>query len=434
MSAVSPARRAAAFVVRSVSRGRRLDRALDALGGRLPERDRRWVHELAYGTVRLRGRLDYLLDLHLRKGISSLSPLMLDLLRQGSYQVLYMSGVPAYAAIDQTVTQVREVAGSGGARLANGVLRSIEREGGDQVRFPPLESDPGLHLSTWGSHPRWMVDRWLVRWSPQEVARLVESNNTQPPLFLRPLGLSTREAAALLEKAGYGCRALQEGLPCLRLEDGTNPALLLERVPGIVQDPGAALVTVYADPPPGRPVTDLCAAPGGKALALAGEGAYVLAADRSRPRLGVLKENLARIGGRVEVLRADARVPPFEEAAFVLLDVPCSGTGTLRRHPDARWRLEPGSVSSLAGLQAEMLEAASALVPPGGHLVYATCTLEPEENEEQVNTFLARHSGFEVQVTSTAASDYVDEDGLLRVLPQVTGFDGAFAARLVRTS
>ena len=146
MPQVTEDREAAASVLRAVSRGRRLDRAMDDAARGLPDRERRWVQEAAYGTLRLRGRLDFLLDLHLRKGLDSLSPLLLDLLRLGAYQLLYMDGVPSYAAVSQTVTQVRRIAGQGGSRLANGVLRSLEGEGAELSRFPALEADPHGHF------------------------------------------------------------------------------------------------------------------------------------------------------------------------------------------------------------------------------------------------------------------------------------------------
>jgi 16S rRNA (cytosine967-C5)-methyltransferase len=425
---------AAAAVLRAVSRGRRLDRALDEAAARLPTRERRWVQEAAYGTVRLRGRLDHLLGLHLRKGLSSLSPLLLDLLRQGAYELLYMGGVPDYATLSQTVAQVRRVAGEGAGKLANGVLRSLQREGGEISRFPSFADDPLAHLATWGSHPEWMVSRWLDRWEPGEVRQLVEWNNAPPPLYLRPLGRSLPEARAALEAAGWTCQEAGPGAPCLLLEHGTNPAPLLEVVRGIVQDPGAALVTVYADVPAGAVVADLCAAPGGKALALASSGSYVLAGDASPARLRTLRENLARVGGRVDLVAALAQAPPFEEMPFVLLDVPCSGTGTLRRHPDARWRLTLGTLMRLVELQEEMLDAGARLVPTGGHLLYSTCTLEPEENQAQVEAFLARTPGFAVEETGAVPREYLDGEGRLVVLPHISGFDGAFAARLVRRS
>jgi len=434
MAGVTEGRRIAALVLWAASRGRRLDLALGEAGATLPPRERRWVQEATYGVARFRGRLDFLLDLHLNKGLESLGPRILDLLRLGAYQLLFMDGVPPYAAISQTVDQVRALAGGGVGRMANAVLRSLAREGGAVERFPDFETDPLSHLSTWGSHPDWLVGRWLRRWEPGAVRMLVDWNNAPPPLYVRPLGITLEEGARRLAEEGVDARIPGDGVPCLRLEDGTNPARLLEAFPGIVQDPGAALVTLYADPPRGVEVFDLCAAPGGKALALAGEGFYVLAADRSFSRSKVLGQNLERVGGSVRLVVADARQPPFTEARFVLLDVPCSGTGTLRRHPDARWRLSPKMLGGLVELQREMMEAAGRLIPPGGFLVYSTCTLEEEENERQVEDFLARHPGFSLEETRAVNPSFVDEKGCLRVQPQDAGYDGAFAARLVKGS
>ena len=193
-------------------------------------------------------------------------------------------------------------------------------------------------------------------------------------------------------------------------------------------------MTVYADPPPGFRVVDLCAAPGGKALALSQGSRAVLAGDTSPSRMAILRENVERVGARVDLMVADARRPPLARAEFVLLDVPCSGTGTLRRHPDARWRLTPGTLASLVRLQREILQASRALIPRGGHLVYATCTLEEEENRNQVRDFLRENPGFRVEDTGTAPLRFLTRDGYLQVLPQDAGFDGSFAARLVRDS
>lgn len=434
VASVTEGRRVAAFILQAASRGRRLDLAFSEATARLPPRDRRWVQEAAYGTLRFRGRLDYLLDLHLKKGISSLSPPVLDLIRLGAYQLLFMDGVPSYAAISQTVDQVKGEMGGGGGRLANGVLRSLSREGGDEARFPDFLTDPLAHLSTWGSHPAWLVERWLRRWEAEKVRALVDWNNAPPPLYFRPLGADTGEVAAQMEAAGWKSWPVGDDIPCLLLEDGTNPAHLLKEFSGIIQDPGAALVTMYAAPPSGTPVADLCAAPGGKTLALAGDGALVLAGDRSPSRIEKVRENLARVGGNVELFVADARHPPLSEAPFILLDVPCSGTGTLRRHPDARWRLTLDMLETLVELQREILDSCRALIPPGGHLVYSTCTLEEEENEAQVTDFLARNPNFRLEETGAVSPTFLNEEGCLRVLPQDSGFDGAFSARFVRVS
>jgi 16S rRNA (cytosine967-C5)-methyltransferase len=225
---------------------------------------------------------------------------------------------------------------------------------------------------------------------------------------------------------------LGDGIPCLRLGDGTNPATVLDGIDGIIQDPAAGLVTMYADPPPGVRVLDLCAAPGGKALVLAAGGHPLLAGDRSLVRLGLLRENAARLRLSVDLMVADARRPPVTGGDFVLLDVPCSGTGTLRRHPDARWRLREETVVSLASLQKEILSGVRRLIPKGGHLVYSTCTLEEEENWLQVEGFLRENPGFRVEETGKVPESFITEEGFLQVLPQDSGFDGSFAARLVR--
>jgi 16S rRNA (cytosine967-C5)-methyltransferase len=433
-SPVTENRKAAATVLWAVSRGRRLDRALDEATEGLPPRDRRWVQEAAYGTIRLRGRLDFLLDLHLSKGTSSLHPRALDLLRLGAYQLLNMSGVPSYAAISQTVDQVKTEMGPGGGRMANGVLRSLLREGGEEARFPALEEDPLGHLTSWGSHPEWMVARWLKRWGAEETGALIQANNSPPPLYFRPLGEEAEETPGRMAEAGWSFRPAEGGVPCLRLEDGTNPARLLADFMGIVQDPGAALVTVYADPPPGKMVVDLCSAPGGKTMALASAGRRVLAGDRSRSRLRLVRENRDRLGQDVLMVVADARHPPLSDSPFLLLDVPCSGTGTLRRHPDARWRLTLEILQELVELQGQMLDSCASSIPMGGHLVYSTCTLEEEENEGQVASFLAKNTGFRLEETGSVSPRFLTEEGYLRVLPQDGEFDGAFSARMVRAS
>lgn len=435
MSRVSPARRAALEVLEAVDRGRRLDRALAEARTTVPERERPLLHELTYGVTRLRGRLDHVLDHHLREGIASVPPRLLNILRSAAYQLLHLDGIPAYAAVSQAVEQARENAGEGLAGVVNGVLRSVQRTGEDPVLFPDLLTDPAGHLSTWGSHPRWLVERWLRRWSLEEVRSLVEANNQAPPLFLRPVGLEAGTAVRRLAEAGVEARTVGGGSGCVRIGEGTDPARALGVVSAVVQDPGAALVVAYAAPPPGARVADLCAAPGGKALALVPAASYVLAADRSGPRLRLVRQNAERLEvgcDRLGIVEARAEEPPVASADLVLVDVPCTGTGTLRRHPDARWRIGPDGPRRMAEVQAGILDGASSAVRPGGLLVYSTCTLEPEENEEIVLAFLERHPTYRVEAGDGVPPSLVDLRGFLRVLPQETGFDGAFAARLRR--
>jgi 16S rRNA (cytosine967-C5)-methyltransferase len=346
-----------------------------------------------------------------------------------------MGSVPPYAAVSQAVEQAAGRARGRGApgRLVNAVLRAVGASGEDPELFPSFDADPEGYLSTWGSHPRWLVARWLERFPADEVRALVEGDNRVPATALVPLDGRVEEAERVLAAAGVEARAVGEGTIAVALAAGTDPARALAAVPrAVVQDPAASLVALYADAAPGTVVADLCAAPGGKALVLAGRGAYVLAADRSAARLRLLRANAERSAVRLGVVQAEAERPPCRPVAQVLVDAPCTGTGTLRRHPDARWRLAPGDVERMATVQGRILEGAARAVAPGGVLVYATCSLEPEENEGQVEAFLRRHPRFTPLGPGPVDRRYLDGQGRLVVLPHRTGFDGAFAVRLQR--
>jgi 16S rRNA (cytosine967-C5)-methyltransferase len=232
--------------------------------------------------------------------------------------------------------------------------------------------------------------------------------------------------------ADAGVEAVEVGSAtgCVRLEGGASVSTALGAIPdAVIQDPAANLVSRYADVPAGTMVADFCAAPGGKILALAGRASKILATDRSESRIRMVRDNARRTGRPIALAVADALHPAVLRADVVLLDVPCSGTGTLSRHPDARWRLRPEAIDEMADLQARMLEAAAEVVAPGGLLVYSTCTLEPEENEVRVEAFLGARPDFAVEPTGVTRG-FLDTSGYLVVTPQRTGFDGAFAARM----
>jgi 16S rRNA (cytosine967-C5)-methyltransferase len=430
---VTAPRRAALEVMQRVRTGDLADRALDAAAARLDARDRAWTQELVYGTLRLRGRIDHALGSLLRDGIGSVQPDVLDVLRLGAYQLLEMGSVPPYAAVSQSVELVR-MAGAGRASgLVNGVLQNLQRR--REVRFPEFDIEPAEHLATWGSHPRWLVDRWIERWGAADAGALVEANNRRPELYIRPLGITVEEARARLGEAEIASETVEFSPDSLRILLPATAAEALAAVPAVVQDPAAALVVRYASVPEGSTVIDLAAAPGGKALGMAERAAHVAAADMSHRRLRRVGENAARVGwgGRIGAVVADGRTPPFRAVDAVLLDAPCTGTGTFRRHPDGRWRVEAGDLAALVALQAELLDAAAPLVRPGGVLVYSTCSLEREENEERVEEFLSRHPQFTPDPPGDAVPpEVLDAAGRLCVLPQRQGVDGAFAARLRR--
>lgn len=413
-----------------------MDRAFANAAADLDPRSRAWAREAAYGAVRLRGRLDVVLDAFLTRGVKSIEGRLLDVLRLGLYQLWYMGGTPAYAAVSESVELGRTVGGKGGAGLTNGVLRAIERAGPSDEVFPDQQDDPLGYWSAWGSHPRWLVRRWIERWGVSETAKLITANNEVPPLSHRPMG-TVAEAVEVCVRRGWEAEDAGLGSGAMWVS-GVTPGELLDALPGIIQDPAAALVTRYAAIPDRARVVDLCAAPGGKAIAAARCGAYVVAGDRSPERLRLLAATLKRLRAQnadiapVWPVVADALDPPFVEVDVVLLDVPCTGTGTLRRHPDGRWRVTRKTLADLVDLQREMLDRASGLLPMGGYLVYSTCSLEPEENERQVASFLERNTNFEMCPDEGCTPELLDDEGRLMVLPQATGFDGAFGARLRR--
>lgn len=397
-------------------------------------RERAFAQELAYGTTRLRSRLDHLIALRLRVRPAELDVRVLEILRLGAYQLLYMDRVPSYAAVSEAVDQVREQVGVRPAGLVNAVLRKVDDAGDGLEHFPGFEDDPAGFLETWGSHPRWLVDRWLARWSPCDVRSLIEADNSRPTTFVVPLDTDPAVAADRLREVGMGAEPVGEGTRCIRLAEGVGPAAALDVLPAtIVQDPAANLVSLYADVPEGTKVADLCAAPGGKVLALADRPIYTLAADRSESRLHMLRDNARRVGRPIGLAVADAREPPLSRVDVVLLDAPCTGTGTLRRRPDARWRVSPSLLRELVELQREMLTAAARLLPRDGILTYSTCSLEIEENEKQVGDFLKSHPDFSLAPTDAVPERYLNSEGCLSVTPQGTGFDGAYAARMRRT-
>lgn len=380
----------------------------------------------------MRGRLDYVIDRLVKGGKRSLDPDVLDAIRLGAYQLLELDRVPAYAAVSDAV-EAAKARGKGPAALTNAVLRRLSREAYGSATFPSPDQDPAAYLAAWGSHPRWMIDRWLQRWTSVEVRRLVDHNNQRPPVYLSVLG-DRDGAVERLRAARLQAEAVPVARASVRIESaGLRRAL--EIVPAVVQDPGAAAVVDYAAPAPGSRIADLCAAPGGKAALLAGRGHEVWALEASRVRMTKLAENRDRLGlNRLHPALADSARPPIRSADVVLIDAPCSGTGTLARNPDLRWRLRAADLTALAEVQRRLLTAGADLLEVGGLLVYATCSLEPEENEKQVEDFLARRHDFvaDPPPASAVPADLMGPDGDLRIIPHQHGIDGAYAARLRR--
>jgi 16S rRNA (cytosine967-C5)-methyltransferase len=407
-----------------VSGGAPFADARDQAVGALSERDRRLAFELSAGVLRSRRVLDGSLDLR------HADPRLHDILRLGAYQLHRLTRVPAHAAVSTSVELAREAAGEPAARYVNQALRRLVTAGSGE-------------RGVGGSHPEWLAARWRERFGTEETERLIQWNDHRPRLVLQPVRWDVARLRTELVEAGYAVAdaPFGAGLAVSRAS-ATSHSPLPTQLPGyaegafIVQDPAQAIVARFAGISPGCSVYDACAAPGGKTVALALAGARVIAGDARPLRLERLAETLSRTGVAVPMMAADLLSAPLrpEQWDAVLLDAPCSATGTMARHPDARWRLRADTIGRLAQRQAALLDAAAALVRPGGVLVYATCSLEREENEDQVDAFLVRRPDFRrAPVTGSVAADLVTAAGDLAALPQRHAIDGVYAARLVRS-
>jgi len=430
---VTPARAVAAEICSDLRAGELLDPSFDRQASELDARDRRWLRELVYGMLRHRSAIDAILAERVRGGLGQVDADLLDLLRLGVHQLLHMGSVPAYAAIAQTVELSKRRHGIGASKLTNAVLRRVDREG--DVR-PTLPADRADALAVEHSHPRWLVIRWIAQWGIDATEELLRRNNLEAPLVLRPFGIVREQLEAMLEEAGVQVEDSPLVRDSIRVSGGITLTELGAFRQGLffVQDPASTLVTQYASISADATVADLCAAPGGKALELSRTARIVVAADRSYSRLGRVVSNRDRLEARnVFPVAVDARMPAIRPVDVVLVDVPCTGTGTFRRHPDARWRLRISDLAVMSSLQAAILRGAATVVAPNGFLVYSTCSLEPEENEQQIESFLAGNPDWELSPPPDGTVDRSAMDGaFLRVLPHIHGTDGAFAARLRR--
>ncbi len=426
-----------------------LDPLLERAQGELSDRrDRAFLAGLVRGTLQWQGRYDYLLDLFAARKRPR-DPRLLCLLRLGLHQLLGMSGVPAFAAIDQTVSLCRSRVDRRRSGFVNGLLRNIQRrvqadggtqEASDRLRelFKPLQTDPRAFLAAWHSHPRWLVDAWSQSYGEQATARLLEFNNLPVPLDLRVPDTDQRsELAAILAAAGFDAVCLPDVPGCLRVGGRPGRELIRDllgrhrRV--IVQDAGVQAATAWLaaaleQAPEGLPVADLCAAPGGKTVhlgSLAGSNRLLVAMEPDAVRMRLLASTVGRTGTCAALLRGDGLAPPLAggSCGAVLLDGPCSGSGVLRRHPEARWRLSPAVVRSKARLLGELARRAVELLAPGGVLLYATCSLQVQENREVVAQLLRERPQL---------AGIPDEEGVWQRtwLPPDGPGDGFFAARL----
>jgi 16S rRNA (cytosine967-C5)-methyltransferase len=403
--------------------------------------------ELIQGVKRWEVRLDYLLSQLSALPLKKLHPLVLQLLRLGAYQILMLDRVPARAALYEagSLAKARGLPQSH-VGFINAVLRRLAA--GELPPLPDPQSDPVSALSVIHSHPAWIVRRWLARYGDQFTAARLAANNRIPPLAVRVNMLKTDPTALMARLAREGVKARRArfspvGLIFESLQASpTNLASYREGL-WLFQDEGAQLIPYLLPLGPGLNLAEIGAGRGGKtthlAEAMANSG-LLAAVDRHWTRLQERKKNTRRWGVEItHPLRADAAAAlPLKSGTMdaVVLDVPCSALGILRRHPEIKGRLKQGDLATFPPRQGAMLEQCAGLVKPGGRLLYITCTTEPEENELQINQFLSKHSNFRLatdpDLLPPQARELVQPAGFFRTSPEDQDLDAFFAAVLVR--
>lgn len=425
-----------------------LDRSLN--NSRLQANDRGLVTELVNGTVRMKKHLDWVLNLFLARKGKKLPGRIHMILISAIYQLLFLERIPAYAVINEAVDMARRGAGPSAPGLVNGILRNLDRNRG-QITYPDPHQDPVMYLSTFYSHPEWMVKRWLSRYGHETTEALLRFNNHAPSMNIRVNSLKTNRSELLDTLRSEGV----EARPGIISESG----IIIESLPeplfrlssyrqGLyyVQSESTMLIGQALGPEPGQMIYDFCSGVGGKSTHIAelmhNKGG-VRSFDLHPHKLELLKINCERLGiSIVQPRPGDILERTFENKQVdgVLLDAPCSGLGVLRSRADLRWRREEADIAAMADLQLRLLDHAADAVRPGGHLVYSTCTIEPEENQVVVQGFLQKRPDYECY-DLTRTLDFFPFDGedrikaqkgLLDIFPPRHQLDGMFIALMRR--
>ncbi|MFA6234952.1 MAG: 16S rRNA (cytosine(967)-C(5))-methyltransferase RsmB [Bacteroidota bacterium] len=436
------------IAVKILTRVERTDAYLDKLldieleTGDLNPPDKRLLNELVHGVLRNQSKLDWVLTGFYHGQYSKVAPNVRSALRVALYQILFLTRIPHHAAVNEAVEFVKKYRGQRLADTMNGLLRNIARNV-ENIRYPLSTNDELQYLSVVHSHPIWIIKRWHARYGFEETESLCKANNMRPFLTLRPnpLHIDYKEFVDELVEVGIDyrrCFYMRDYVTVRNLPNIRHSRLFTEGL-FTIQDESAGLVGDLLAPQPGETVIDLCSAPGGKALHAAEHmqnKGRIIAVDKYDVRLNLIQQAAERNGvSIIEIQEGDATEIVMEPADKVLVDAPCSGLGTLSKKPDIKWKREMEDIQKLMVTQHAILENAARLVRPGGVLVYSTCTIEPEENQLLIKEFLSRHAEF----TLENAAQYlpprvVDEEGFLATFPQKHRMDGAFGARLLRST
>jgi 16S rRNA (cytosine967-C5)-methyltransferase len=420
-----------------------LERLFAHHGPELRQLDRAFIFEIVYGSLRWLSKMDWIMSHMVDRPFASLDPRVACALRVGAYQIFYMDRVPDRAAVSETVEAIKKVGAGNASSFVNAILRRVARKA-EYYPKPDREAETAGYLAVQFAHPQWMIERWLKHIPVDRLEHLLSGNNKAPPIVLRrlvnkPVPSGEDLAAFLLRTQGIQ----SEWLPL-------KTALKVERLPDfsqceafksgcyIVQDAAAQLaVSLVKTAGVNAPVLDACSAPGGKSIALWDLGLNeqnLVLAETSQKRMGLLKENLSRVGVvPAEILQGDV-LEQVSGRMFdtVLLDAPCTAMGVIRRHPESKWHRVPQDITHCAAEQRRLLDGLASAVREGGELVYIVCSVEQEETTQQMSDFLLRHPEFEAVSLEQRVHDYykkyVVRDKELLILPgNADDLDGFYA-------
>ncbi|MBN2201287.1 16S rRNA (cytosine(967)-C(5))-methyltransferase RsmB [bacterium] len=405
----------------------------------LDARDKALCTEIVFGTLRWWKRIDRILEIRFRGDWNRAPEAVRRICETAVYQILFLSKVPAYAAVDEAVNLGAEILHGRWKSVINALLRAVIRGKEDAVDVSGMDDLTALSM-LW-SHPRWMVENRISRFGRDRAERMCLADNERPGLGLRVNILAAERGAVLSELAGQGIEA--EPFPWLDEYLTVRKTGVLTELPAFregrvtAQDPSAGMAVRLLDPRPGESILDMAAAPGGKtthAAERAGDQALIVATDVHPGRLRLLSRGVRRLGlHSVSAVASDGAAAVRKPFDKILLDAPCSGMGVVRRRPELKWRRTPEDVSRLTAVQARMLESADRILKPGGVLVYSTCTVTEEENRGVVDAFRSAHPSYRIDDPARFLPEALISGGCAETSTDVHGTDGAFAVRMIKT-
>lgn len=424
-----------------------LDRLADEIlckNGLLPPRDRALFHELIFGVVRHLTLLDWWIDAFLVH--KRLPPWVRTQLRLGAYQICFLERVPVFAAVNEAVESVKSSSDRWAKGLVNAVLRRLAEKRSEKcLAVPDLDkiTDPIKRLSIETSHPVWLIERWAKRYRLEHTRDLCNWNNQRAPLTLRINTMLTTRDDVITMLGDMGIKA-RPGIymDCAVVVDNYQgqPTSLPGWDRGLfhIQDEGAQIISCLLDPRPGETILDACAGLGGKTIHIADimrDKGIIHATDPDKTRLSKLKDEIDRLKlSSITIVPCENDKGLHKNYDRILVDAPCSGLGVIRRHPDIKWNRTQEGITALSSIQSEILDRISCLLKPGGRLVYATCSQEPEETTGVISSFIKRHVGWEIVPADAVLSDHalnlVDREGFFVNRPEPSGADLFFGAIL----